>query len=155
MKVAEIAFMQTAPPNHSFCCLCFCAVSIVKRVQECLWHITCKLLCPLQMEYMRAALFSMFLVVPNGLLRALATRKVRLDKEAESDDESEADDVHPEQEQSNTSKVRMFTSLHACSHACFLRQRTQLRYNKQGSWLCWPHVFDTRLMCVCVPANYL
>jgi hypothetical protein len=94
------------------------------------------------MEYMRANLFSMFLVVPNGLLRALATRKVRLDKEAESDDESEAGDVQQEQEQPHTSKVRRFISLHACSHACFLRQRTQRHYNKVHG--CAGHMFSTQ-----------
>eukprot|EP00775_Hariotina_reticulata_P007071 gene7071-7284_t len=58
-----------------------------------------------KMEFMRANLFSMFLVVPNGFLRALATSKVQLDKEAESDDESEAGDVQPEQEQHSPRKA--------------------------------------------------
>jgi hypothetical protein len=45
-----------------------------------------------KMVLQRADLFSVFLVIPTGFLRALASKQVQLDEDGESDNDSEAGD---------------------------------------------------------------
>lgn len=52
-------------------------------------------LCMLQMVNQRAELFSIFLVIPTGFLRALASKQVQLDEDGESDDDSEVGEGEP------------------------------------------------------------
>lgn len=71
-----------------------------------------------QMVSNRANLFSVFLVIPTGFLRALASKQVQLDEDGDSDDDSDAGDVHQEQEQDGQ-KVRAgcLYTLFACNPA--------------------------------------
>jgi hypothetical protein len=46
-----------------------------------------------RMLLQRANLFSVFLVIPTGFLRALASKQVVLDEDADSDEGSDAGDV--------------------------------------------------------------
>lgn len=60
------------------------------------------------MVLQRANLFSVFLVIPTGFLRALASKQVQLDEDADSDEGSDAGDAVVQREdpqQQDTQKV--------------------------------------------------
>lgn len=70
----------------------------------------------LQMTQQRHNLFSVFLVIPTGFLRALASKQVQLDEDEDSDTDSEAGDVNnvPDQQQeAGGAKVRHLPGWHA------------------------------------------
>jgi hypothetical protein len=56
----------------------------------------------------RAELFSIFLVIPAGFLRALASKQVQLDEDGDSDGDSDAGDLNaePPPPPAETQKVR-------------------------------------------------
>jgi hypothetical protein len=68
-----------------------------------------------RMLLQRANLFSVFLVIPTGFLRALASKQVVLDEDADSDEGSDAGDVgaptRQEAEQQEAQKVRRLFEL--------------------------------------------
>ena len=61
----------------------------------------------------RANVFSVFLVIPAGFLRALASKQVEVDEDGDSDDDSEVGELQGEapaqqqQQQAETTKVRV------------------------------------------------
>jgi hypothetical protein len=68
-----------------------------------------------RMVLARANLFSVFLVIPTGFLRALASKQVVLDEDADSDEGSDAGADVPQQrqegEQQDAQKVRGWRGL--------------------------------------------
>jgi hypothetical protein len=75
----------------------------------------------LQMTQQRHNLFSVFLVIPTGFLRALASKQVQLDEDEDSDTDSEAGDVAnvPDQQQeSGATKVRHLSLVHWARAGC-------------------------------------
>lgn len=58
-------------------------------------HCTCTLvlLAVLQMVSQRANIFTVFLVIPTGFLRALASKQVQLEEDDDSDGDSDAGDL--------------------------------------------------------------
>lgn len=68
-----------------------------------------------QLVRQRAELFSIFLVIPAGFLRALASKQVQLDEDGDSDGDSDAGDLNaePPPPPAEAQKVRGYQ---ICSH---------------------------------------
>lgn len=72
--------------------------------------------CLPQLVRQRAELFSIFLVIPAGFLRALASKQVQLDEDDDSDGDSEAGDGQAAEPPppAEAQKVRTFDQAGGC-----------------------------------------